>query len=203
MPPVKTLEKAALDNLIGQLLTKVGGDARVIAPNAALMPLDARYVGLLKSLLSESMPGVPDTLLSSVRPDLIVIQRALSSEPPSDLVGFEPSTLRVVKSRAGNVEAWQETFGDLLNVSIVPSRFLETDLKDCALTFSDQFFAPRSIQGWMKLSRHFSRVTAALSELAQLSSLKQKDVFYDDRDSHFIYTNLVSAQGDPLELTPV
>ena len=201
MPQLRSLEKQSLDALVQQVLAKVGSNARVLGPNAPLSPLDDRYIAPLKTLIREAIPGVPDSLLTSMRDDLIVVQRSLPE--PSELVGFEPSILRVVKSRSGNVEAWQETYGDLLNVSIIPSRFLETDLKDCALTFSEQFFAPRSIQGWMKLSRHFSRVTAALSELAQISSLKQKDVFYDDRDSHFIYTNLVSAQGDPLELTPV
>ena len=199
MPQIRSLEKQSLDALVQQVLAKVGSNARVLGPNAPLLPLDDRYIAPLKHLIREAIPGVPDSLLTSMRDDLIVVQRSLPE--PSELVGFEPSVLRV-KSRATDVQAWQDTYGNLLNVTVQPSRLLETDLKDPYLTFSEDFFAPRTIQGWARLSRHFSRVCAAMAELATLSGLKQKEVFYESSDTHLILPNLVSNQGDELELAP-
>ena len=134
---------------------------------------------------------------------VVPLQRTQAPLPDaSDLVGFEPNVLRVLKSRAAEIETWQQTYGDALNVTIQPSRYLDTDLKDPFLSFSEAFFAPRSISGWTKLSRHFSRVCAAMAELAHLSSLKPKQIFYEDRDTHLIVPQLVSTRGDALELTP-
>ena len=44
--PLRSLEKRAVDELIQQLLGKIG-DARVVGPNAPLTVLDAHYVGPL------------------------------------------------------------------------------------------------------------------------------------------------------------
>ena len=155
---------------------------------------------ILKTLLVGAIPGVPESILSSVDEDLIVVQRA--REEPSDLVGWEPSVMRVIRGRAAeDIRTWQDAYGDILNISIQPSRYLETDLRGAALTFTDQFFAPRSIKGWQKLSLHFARVCDAMAELMKLSGLKQRDVTHEDHgDSHLIYTNLVSMSGDALEL---
>ena len=197
---MRSLEKRALDSLIEQVLATVDAPTRILGPGASINPLDERYVGRLKQLLMDAIPGIPEPLLTSVRDDLIVVARA--NVEPSDVVRFEESTLRVIKTRAAELDKWQETYGDPLNVNIKPSRYLETDLKDCSLTFSEQFFAPRSIQGWRKLSLHFARICGAMAELMTLSGLKQKEVFHESRDTHLIYTNLVNVRGGSMELTP-
>lgn len=196
---MRSLEKRALDSLTDQLLAQIPG-ARILGPGAPLSASDERYVGRLKTLLRDALPGVPDSILSSVHEDLVVVQRA--REEPSQLVGWEPSVMRVIRGRsAEDVDSWQETYGDLLNISIQPSKFLETDLRGASLTFTDQFFSPRSIKGWQKLSLHLARACDAMAELMKASGLKQRDVTHEDHgDSHLIHTNLVSMSGDALEL---
>ena len=181
------------------------GHARIVGPGAPLTALDERYVGVLKLMLAESIPGIPIELLSSVDDRLIVVQQA--REDPSDLVRFEPSMLRVVQSRAADIDTWRDKYGRLLNVTMKPTHYLESDLRGASLTFSEQFFAPRSILGWMKLARHFSRLCAAMAELMALAGLKQRDVISIDRypsvDSTLIHASFVRANsGDPLELAP-
>ena len=198
---MRSLEKRALDALVDQLIAKMPG-ARIVGPGAPLSALDERYVGRLKAVLTEALPGIPESVLSAVNEDVIVVQRA--HEAPSELVGWEPSVMRVVRGRAAaDIRAWQRTYGDLLNISIQPSRYLETDLRGASLTFTEQFFAPRSILGWRKLSLHFARACDAMAQLMISSGLRQRDVTFEDRDSNLIYTNLVGVNGDTLELTPV
>ena len=196
---MKSLEKQSLDALVDTLLTKIGDNARVLGPSAPLTVLDARYVGTLRSLLHQAFPGTPDALFLSVRDDLIVVTREI--ENPTNLVGFEPSVLRV-KAHAGLVDDWRATYGDALNVTIRRSKHLETDLKDCSLTFSEQFFAPRSIIGWAKLTRHLARLCAAMAEMMAASGLKQRNVFRDDKESSLVFANLVTSHGTPMDLTP-
>ena len=143
---MRSLEKRALDSLIDQLLTKIGDHARVVGPNGALSALDDRYVGVLKHLLLEAFPETPEALLTSVRDDLIVVTRAIDA--PSELVGFEPSTLRVTKTYAKGIDEWRAMYGDLLNVTIQPTRFLDTDLHEPYITFHESFFAARSISAY-------------------------------------------------------
>ena len=199
---MRSLEKRALDSLIDQLLESIPG-TRIVGPGAPLTALDEKYVGTLKAMLQEAIPGIPDAMLSSVRDELIVVQ--LAREEPSSLVAWEPSVMRVVKDiDANEIQSWQETYGDILSIDIRPSKYLETDLKNASLTFSEQFFAPRSIQSWRKLSLHFARACDGMAQLMTLSKLKQRDVTHEDHgDSHLIHTNLVSANGDALELAPV
>ena len=198
---MRSLERRALDSLIGQLLSKIGGHARVVGPNGSLTALDDRYEGVLKHLLLEAFPQTPEALLTSVRDDLIVVTRAIDA--PSELVGFEPSTLRVTKTYAKSIEEWRETYGDLLNVTIQSTRHLDTDLHEPYITFHESFFAPRSITGWMKLSRHFARICDAMDNLKRLSGLKQKEVFYDDHNSNLIPAQFVDNRGELMELVPV
>ena len=198
---MRSLEKRALDSLIDQLLSNIGNHARVVGPSGSLTALDDRYVGVLKHLLLEAYPQTPEALLTSVRDDLIVVTRAIDA--PSELVGFEPSTLRVTKTYSKGIDEWREMYGDLLNVTIQPTRYLDTDLHEPYITFHESFFAPRSITGWMKLSRHFARVCNAMEDLKRLSGLKQKEVFYDHRESNLIPAQFVDNRGELLELTPV
>ena len=199
---MRSLEKLSLDSLINQLLESIPG-ARIMGPGAPLSASDDKYVGILKALIQEAIPGVPDTLLSSVRDDLIVVQRA--REQSSSLLQWEPSVMRVVKHIDNSeIQSWQETYGDILSIDIRPSKYLETDLKNASLTFSEQFFAPRSIQSWRKLSLHLARACDAMAQLMTLSRLKQRGVTHEDHgESHLIHTNLVGAEGEALELTPV
>ena len=144
---MRSLEKRALDSLIGQLLTKIGDHARVVGPNGALSALDDRYVGVLKHLLLEAFPETPEALLTSVRDDLIVVTRAIDA--PSELVGFEPSTLRVTKTYAKGIDEWREMYGDLLNVTIQPTRFIDTDLREPYLHYVSRVVLCSSIHHWM------------------------------------------------------
>ena len=195
---MRSLERRAVDALVAQLLAKVGGDARVVGPGAALTPLDAAVVGVLKPLLLAAFPGTPEAVLSSVRDDLVVVTRV--REAASDLVMFEPATLRVAQPHADGVEAWQDTYGELLHVTIQRGRHLDTDLNSPTLTFHEDFFAPRSIRGWAKLVLHFARLCASMDELRALSGLRQRDVYHEHRDGHLVPTQIVDAHGEPVEL---
>ena len=72
---MRSLEKRALDSLIDQLLESIPG-TRIVGPGAPLTALDEKYVGTLKAMLQEAIPGIPDAMLSSVRDELIVVQLA-------------------------------------------------------------------------------------------------------------------------------
>jgi hypothetical protein len=190
--PLRSLEKRAVDELIQQLLGKIG-DARVVGPNAPLTVLDAHYVGPLKALLAEAIPGIPDPLLTSVRDDLIVVRRA-PPEPPSALVGFYKSYLRVASPHSEAVDRLRADYGAVLNVDIQRTRLVETDWRDPVLTFSDRWFARRSLKGWSKLSLHLARLCARAEELKKRTGLRQEDVFYSDRDGNLLSAQMVSAR---------
>ena len=166
---MRTLGKRAIDNLIEQLLSTVG-NARIVGPGGAFSPLDNKYVGVLKQLLLEAFPGTPESVLAGVREDLIVVTRAV--EEPSTLVSFAPSHLRVANPYAGSVDALREKYSELLNVTIHPTRYLDTDLADPSIVFHESFFAQRSIRGWGKLSLYFARLCASMEEMAKASGLK-------------------------------
>ena len=197
--PIRSLEKHALDNLTAQLLATIG-NARVVGPSAPLTPLDARYMGTLKSLLSDAFPGTPEALFSAVREDLVVVQQLLGT--PSALVGFEPATLRVAKPHASAIDELRE-YSALLNVTIEPSRYLDTDLHGATLTFQESFFAPRSISGWKTLSTHLARLCTAMDELRKRSGLKQSEVVHEDHSTNLVLTSFASGEGEELELAPV
>ena len=195
---VRSLEKRAVDSLIDQLLSKLP-PARIVGPNASLSPLDDKYLGSLKRMLKGAIPGIPDALLSSVNDDLIVVTRA--AEGAIELVGLEPSTLRVAPPFHDRVEELQEDFGELLNVEIQRGRHLDTDWQNPILTFTDQWFSPRSVRGWAKLSLYFARLCASVEEMKTRSGLKQKEVFYDERpSSNLIRSQLLSSTGEVMEL---
>jgi hypothetical protein len=194
----RSLAKRAIDTMIEQLLERIGDGAHVLGPGARVSVLDTVYVGTVKELLHLSFPGVPDEGLSELRSDLIVVRRG--REAPSELVGLEPSVLRVSKANASSVDDLQQSVGDLLNVTVQPTRYLDTDWKGPQLTFDARFFVPRSIASWIKLSRHFARVCAAMGELKDRSGLAQRNVFHEGRDTQLIPATIVDARGEPLEL---
>ena len=197
---MQSLERRALDTMISALLDKVGGHARILSPSQSFTALDETYVGVLKRLVLDAYPQTPEVLLHSLADDLIVVTRALD-EAPSELVGYEPCTLRVTKKHANGLDELQQAYGDLLNVTILSTRYLETDLRNPSITFDESFFKARSISGWAKLSRHFARVCAAMEELKNETGLKLKDVFHDEGESHLVPTQFVDGHGDTLELT--
>ena len=186
---MRTLQKRSIDTIVEQLLANIGDGASILGPGASIA--DVQYVGSLRQLLSEA--GVPEPALAGVRPDLIVVKR-LPPEP-IDLVCFSPSVLRVANADDSTVAQLQSQYGDALNVTVQRTRFLETDLKSASLEFRDQFFAPRSILGWAKLSRQFARLCHAMLELKEKSRLDQRNVFYTDQESALIRSKLVGARG--------
>ena len=200
---MKSLEKKALDSLIEQLLSQLP-KARLVGPGAPLEVLDERYLGRLKDLLHEAFPGTPDALFSAVRDDLIVVQRA--EESRGELAYFEPSTLRVPRADAEDLKRWTREYADLLNVSVQRSRHLDADLKGPSLTFTEQWFSPRSFEGWAKVTLRLARTCAAWLELKGAAGLKQREVFHEDRDSHLVhaaFARVRRGEVEPLELTPL
>ena len=51
-----------------------------------------------------------------------------------------------------------------------------------------------------ELSLSLARLCASMAEMKTLAGLKQSEVFYDDRDSHLIASQLVDTRGEILEL---
>ena len=194
----RSLEKRSVDSLIDQLLAGMGGDTRIIGPGASFSPLDGKYVGVLKQLLVASIPGIPEQLLSSVRDDLIVVTRI--REEPSALVGFMPSTLRVAKPYQGKMGEIKK-YADLLDVTVQPTRYVDTDLSDPSIQFHEGFFARRSIKGWAKLSLYFARLCESMQELSKSAGLKQKNVFHGGSDTTLVYAQFVDHHGEEMELT--
>ena len=195
---MRSLEKRAVDSLVEQLLAQMEG-ARIVGPSGTLSVLDAQYVGPLKVLLMDAIPGIPPPLLASVRDDLIVVKQA--AVETSALVSFEPSTLRVAKPFHNKVPSLKEKFGEPLNVTIQRGRHLDTDWNSPILTFTDQWFAPRSIRGWARLSLHLARLCASVEEMKTRSGLKQKEIFYEDRDTNLLTSQLLSARtGELIDL---
>ena len=197
----RSLEKRALDSLIAQLLSKLDSPARIVGPNASLSPLDDRYIGPLKLLLMEAIPGIPEPLLSGVRDDLIVVTRANNWKavdplnPAPDLVSFGASTLRLSKAHAKLADELDEEYGDVLAVEVRPSRYIETDLVDTHLVFHEHFFAPRSIKSWARLALYFARLTAKMEELAKRSGLKPSGVISGRSDNHLVHSQFQDRFG--------
>ena len=130
----------------------------------------------------------------ALRDDLIVVAQA--EEAPGNVVHYAPSVLRVAKASASHVPTWRHRYAQLLNVDIQASRYLETDLRDASLTFHPSFFAPRSLAGWARLSRHFARMCHSFLELSRRSGLKQDQISHSDRETHLVYATLRDAPGD-------
>jgi len=194
MPPVRSLEKRAVDNLIDQLLHQVGEDARIVGAGGALSVLDCKYVGTVKQMLVDAIPNIPEQLLSSVRDDLIVVTRAV--EDSSSLVSFGPSTMRLARAHSTRAEELRGDFGDLLNVEIEPSRYLETDLSDAHLVFNELFFAERSLKSWGKVTRHLARLVGWMEELQRRSGLKTTAISHGRSDKHSVYTRFETRHGE-------
>ena len=198
MREVRSLEKRSIDSLVAQLFSQMGGDLRIVGPNAALTPLDARYVGVLKQLLQELIPGIPTDLLSTVRDDLIVISRA--TESVSTLVSFAPSVLRLSRDHSHKAEHLQSKYGELLNVTVQASRYVDSDMEGPKLRFGEEFFLNRSFKGWTRLSSYFARLCAAMEELRAESGLKQSEVSHGDRETNLVPATFVNRLGEEMEL---
>jgi hypothetical protein len=197
--PIRSLEKRSLDTLISQLFSRIGGEVRIVGPGGALTALDERYMGLLKQLLLESFPGIPDDLLGTVRDDLIVVARA--TEDASTLVSFTPSTLRLSRDHAHKAEELSAKYSRLLNVDIQPTRYLDTDLEDARLVFGEELFVNRSIKGWVRLSLYFARLCASMEALRGESGLKQGEVSHSGRETHLIPAEFASRLGEEMQLS--
>ena len=199
---MRPLQKRATDSLVEQLMARIGR-ARIVGPNAPLHVSDERYVGRLKDLLLQAYPGTPIEAFASVRDDLIVLARA--QETRSELAHFEPSVLRVPNGDADTLRRWGAEFGALLNCTIQKGRHLETDLKGPSLTFHEQFFSPRSLEGWAALTLRLARACQAFVDLKVLSGLKSKSIFHTDRDTHLVHATFARTrhgESVPLELAP-
>ena len=197
--PIRSLEKRSLDTLIKQLFSRIGGQLRIVGPGGALTALDERYMGLLKQLLLESFPGIPDDLLGTVKDDLIVVARA--TEDASTLVSFTPSTLRLSRDHAQKADELSAKYSRLLNIDIQQTRYLSSDLEDARLVFGEEFFVNRSIKGWVRLSQYFARLCASMEALRNESGLKQGEVSHSGRDTHLIPAEFASRLGEEMQLT--
>ena len=200
---MRSLQKNALDNLVDQLVAKLG-DVRIVAPNAPLAVSDERYLGTLKGLLLAAFPGTPPAAFSGLRDDLIVLAR--TRETRSDLAHFARSTLRVPnKVPQDALQRWRDAYGDLLSVDIFPTRHLEADLRNCSLVFREQFFAERSLESWAALTLKLARACAAFVELKSLSRLQAKEISRVGTDSHLVPARLERmrhGRAEELELAP-
>ena len=197
---VRSLEKRSIDSLIQQLFSHLhmGGEPRIVGPNEAFTPNDEKYIGVLKQLLIEFIPGIPDVLLSTVKQDLIVVSRV--TENPSELVSFGQSTLRVAKPYVAGIDALKEKYESLLNMTIIPTSYLDTDLANPHLIFHENFFTQRSIKGWCRLSLYFSRLCQSMQDLATQSGLKHGSVFQNDRETFLVYSQFKNARAEEMEL---
>jgi hypothetical protein len=153
---------------------------------------------VLKQLLQELIPGIPTDLLSTVRDDLIVISRA--TESVSTLISFAPSVLRLSRDHSHKAEHLQSKHGELLNITVQPTRYVDSDMEGPKLRFGEEFFLNRSFKGWTRLSVYFARLCAAMEELRAESGLKQREVSHGDRETHLIPTQFVNRQGEEMEL---
>ena len=111
--------------------------------------------------------------------------------------------MRVTKTHHREISSLRDNFGTMLNITFQRSRYLDTDLENPCLRFSEDFFRPRSIAGWLKLSRHFAKLCAAMHEVKQRSGLKQAEIHHEHRYDHLVPVNFVTRHGDALELAPI
>ncbi|MDC0525414.1 hypothetical protein OAO87_00350 [bacterium] len=194
---MSTLQKKATDALVDQLMDQIG-NARIVAPHARFNALDGQYIGRLRDLLSQAFPGSPPELFHTIREDLIVISRDFSP-PSTQLVRFDDSRLRVPKMTAERQEEL-ERYSALTSAEVLRTRYLDTDLADCALTFDEQWFASRSLEKWEKLAHTFARMTSAWVELKRESGLKNGFI-NEVAGTHLIPCRIVgNREGEEVEL---
>ena len=188
---IRSLQKRAVDSLVEQLISKIGVEVRILKKGSKLSVLDAEYLGTLKGMLQEAIPGIPESLLASVSDDLIVVTRAPPEPEVHEAVGMELSTLRVAAGFAKEMDDWADDYAQRLNVDIQPGRHLETDWNSPIITFTEEWFKPRSIKEWANVSLYFARMMASMEELKKHAGLKQRNVFYEDRDSHLVHSQFL------------
>ena len=148
----------------------------------------------------DAFQGIPLEVLSSVRDDLIVVNRSLALVTAPGLVSFTPSTLRVAAPHAGKVDILQQKYSSLLNTTILPTRYVDTDLMDTRILFSSDFFAERSIRGWARVSLYFARLCAKMEEMGKESGLKSEYVFHAGTDSTLIPSEFKDGLGQEMQL---
>ena len=200
---MKDLQTLATQKLIAQVLANLE-HAVVLGPGSRLDVLTSRYEGRLVDLLAAAYPGTPETAWHRVRGDLIVVSRNLSPPSSANVVQFSESLLRVPKGKASAsvLREWQEHYSPLTNVMLKRSRYLESDMTDCMLTFDKSFFTPRSFEKWARLSEAWARQCAAMLELKRLTSLTQRELtFTDGRTTSLVPATLVRrTRGATVEL---
>ena len=200
---MRDLQRRATDSLIEQVLRQFE-DAVVLGPGSRLGVLHERYEGRLIDLLHAAFPDTPESVFHRVRPDLVVVSRDLTP-PPSGVVRFSDSVLRVPKGKASAavLREWQEAYA-LTNVTLRRTRYLDSDLHDCRLRFDKTLFVPRSFEAWARLSLGWARQCAAMLELKRLTGLKQKElIFSDGRDSSLVPATLYKRarrDGESVEI---
>ena len=200
---LRSLEKRSIDSLFSQMFSKIGGDQaalRIVGPSGAFSPLDETYVGVLKQLLVNFIPGIPDSLLSSVRDDLIVVSQASISR--SQIVSVGQSRIRVGKRYQNNINQLKANYEELLNTEMTPSPYLESDIHfvEAPIKFQETFFAPKSIKGWCRQSLYFSRLCAKMDTMADASGLKSGSIFNSEMETNLLYTSFVSSNGEEMKL---
>ena len=193
---VRSLEKRSVDSLISQMFAAIGGELRIVGPDGSLSASDERYVGILRRLLLDFVPGIPEEVLATVRENLIVVARA--TETASALVGFTPSTLRLSRDHWHKADKLQAKYGPLLNVTVQRGNYLETDFEDARLVFGEDFFVNRSTKGWARLSTYFARLCSSMQELRSQSGVRE--VSHSGRDTTLVPAEFVSRQGEELQL---
>ena len=198
---VRTLEKRAIDTLVDQLFSQIGNNPRMVGPEGSFSPLDDKYVGVLRLLLQQFIPNIPDSVLQSVREDLIVVTQHVL-ENPSQIVSVGQSRLRVGKQYHHNINEIKSKYAELLKLEVTPSPYNDTDIdfSEASIIFQDTFFAARSIKGWCRLSLYFARLCASMDQLSAKAGLKGESVFHSDRETHLLFTGFVSSNGQEMEL---
>ena len=195
---VRSLKKSAIDNLVDQLFSQMGNHPRIVGPEGAFSPLDDKYVGVLKQLLQQFIPNIPDSVLQTVKEDLIVVTQ--TSEPPSQMVAFGRSTLRVATPYSNRIESIKRKYSDLINSDIIPTTYLESDLMNPSLIFQDTFFTERSIKGWCRVILYFARICATMEQAVKEAGLKHGHTIHSDRETDKLYTAFVDSSGYDMEL---
>jgi hypothetical protein len=123
MREVRSLEKRSIDSLVDQLLfTQMGGDLRIVGPNAALTPLDVRYVYRCAQTI---VTGTDSR--DSNRSPLYSKRRPYCHKPCHRVCLY---THLVCSLRAASftgpfaqAQQLQTKYGELLNVTVQPTRY--------------------------------------------------------------------------------
>eukprot|EP00966_Prymnesium_polylepis_P306527 7083167-Prymnesium_polylepis.2 len=108
--------------------------------------LEKRSIDSLVEQLFTQMEGIPTDLLSTVRDDLIVSR---VTESASTLIAFAPSVLRLSQDHSHKAQQLQTKYGELLNVTVQASRYVDSDMEGPKLRFGQDFFINRSFKGWV------------------------------------------------------